>query len=129
MKIYLIHATAYPDYEAQLYEPFITSKLISKHTVIFPHLTNKKPVNSKEIVATADLIIAEVSCPSIGLGIELGWAEYSKRKIICLLKEGARCSAAVEMVCSDFIHYSDREDMIKQIQFWFDKNDNFDAQA
>jgi nucleoside 2-deoxyribosyltransferase len=52
----------------------------------------------KEWVREADLIIAEVTIPSLGVGIELGWAEEWDKKVICLYREqeGRRLSALVD---------------------------------
>lgn len=50
-----------------------------------------------EWVREADVIVAEVSTPSLGVGYELGQAEAMKKKIICLYREqeGKRLSAMV----------------------------------
>src|SRR3989338_5711329 len=48
-------------------------------------------------VKEADVIVAEVSTPSLGVGYELRLSEYLNKKIICLFeeKEGKRVSAMV----------------------------------
>lgn len=61
-------------------------------------------MTSKEIfdrdmawVREADVIVAEVSTPSLGVGYELGQAEAMGKKIVCLFRpqEGKRLSAMV----------------------------------
>lgn len=39
---------------------------------------------TKDIIKTCDLMIAEVSLPATGLGIELGWAKAFKVPILCM---------------------------------------------
>lgn len=50
-----------------------------------------------EWVREADVIVAEVSTPSLGVGYELGQAESMGKKIVCLYREqeGKRLSAMV----------------------------------
>ncbi|MDE1761576.1 MAG: nucleoside 2-deoxyribosyltransferase [Candidatus Micrarchaeota archaeon] len=46
----------------------------------------------------ADLFIAEVSSPSIGVGYEIAWAEANGKKVLCLYRpqKGKRLSAMVK---------------------------------
>lgn len=46
-------------------------------------------------IKQADIIIAEVSTPSLGVGYELGISEYLNKKVICLFRpeEGKKLSA------------------------------------
>jgi len=46
--------------------------LFKNHEIILPH--DKRNLISKDIIKKCNLFIAEVSFPSTGLGIELGWA-------------------------------------------------------
>jgi nucleoside 2-deoxyribosyltransferase len=50
-----------------------------------------------EWVREADIIVAEVSTPSLGVGYELGQAEAMGKKVLCLYREqeGKRLSAMV----------------------------------
>lgn len=48
----------------------------------------------REMVEGADLIIAEASYPSTGLGIELQIAEYKKIPVILLFKRQVECKAS-----------------------------------
>ena len=52
----------------------------------------------KDWVREADVIVAEVTTPSLGVGMELGWAEEWGKKVICLYREqeGRRLSALVD---------------------------------
>ncbi len=48
-----------------------------------------------EFLTEADVIIAEVSTPSLGVGYEIGWTESRGKKILCIYRpsEGKRLSA------------------------------------
>ena len=85
MKIYIGHSNDF-DFKEELYNPIINSKLNDKIDFIFPHLTSKT-FNSIDIIEKADLFIAEVSRPSLGLGIEIGRAEMNNKKILCIYNE------------------------------------------
>ncbi len=71
MKIYIGHSREY-NYLEDLYMPLKTSLLFKNHEIILPH--DKRNLISKDIIKKCNLFIAEVSFPSTGLGIELGWA-------------------------------------------------------
>lgn len=100
MKLYLTHSTSY-DFKTELYEPIMASELYKLHQITLPHLT-KEFINSKEVIAKADLILAEVSYPSTGQGIELGWAENFGKNVICFYKAGSKYSGALKVVSSIF---------------------------
>jgi len=115
MKIYLIHSSAYPNFEQELYEPFKKSELNKEHQFIFPHENKAETVNSKVIISNCDLVLAEVSFPSTGAGIELGWADMFNRKIICLHKDNVIPSDAIRFVAQHLVSYGDSESMIREI--------------
>ncbi len=88
MKIYIVHSNSF-DYKNNLYIPIRNSKLNLKHDIIFPHETNEF-INSTKTIQNADLIIDEVSYPSTGMGIELGYAESLNKKIACIYKKNSK---------------------------------------
>ena len=61
-------------------------------------------------------MLAEVSKPSTGLGIEMGWANSYNVPIICLYKWGASVSESVKHVMYDKIEYSTKEELVEGIQ-------------
>lgn len=73
MKIYVAHSSGY-DYQNELYSPIRNSTLNTKHQITLPHENSIEQFNSKEFLKKCNLVIADVSYPSTGLGIELGWA-------------------------------------------------------
>lgn len=114
MKIYCAHATSF-DYKQEFYEPIKNSELWNKNNFILPHDSSALPIHSKEIIQTCDLFIAEVSYPSTGLGIELGWANIFNRKILCVAKENAKVSSAINFICADILLYSDHASLIEKL--------------
>lgn len=114
MKIYFPHGKQL-DYK-EFYSAIRTSPLFSKHTCIFPYEKNAIPENSKDIIQNADLIIAEVSFPATGLGIELGWANDLKKRIVCVYKKESHISGSLKYISDEFISYNDFPDLIKKIK-------------
>ena len=98
MKIYISHSSEYD---------------------FLPH--EAKTVNTKDIISKYDLVIAEISLPSTGQGIELGWADYTKTPILCMYEEGAKISSSLKYITNEFIEYESVEDMIKKIRNFIKK--------
>ena len=113
MKIYISHSNKY-DYIKKIYNPIKNSELIKSNTFFLPH-ENKQKVNTKNIISDCDLLIAEVSLPATGQGIELGWADYAKTPILCIYEKGAKISSSLKFITSHFIEYEDTNDMINKI--------------
>lgn len=117
MKIYISHSTGF-DYKKNLYTPL--KKFIPASRLILPHEKSHKPTFTKDIIAKKEcsFILAEVSYPSTGQGIELGWASLVDTPIICIYKEKSKISSSLELITSRFIPYkkiSDLEDELEQI--------------
>jgi hypothetical protein len=117
MKIYIGHSSAF-DYKRLLYFPLQSSALWQQHSFMLPHEHSSDPADSKTVISNADLVIAEVSYPSTGLGIELGWAHNANRKILCLHQQNTKPSSSLSIICDQFIHYSDSDDLINQLTQW-----------
>ncbi|MCR4427755.1 MAG: nucleoside 2-deoxyribosyltransferase [Caldiserica bacterium] len=47
-------------------------------------------------IESSDVLIAEVSIPSTGIGYEIGYALSLKKKVLCLAREGVKVSAMIE---------------------------------
>ena len=60
-------------------------------------------------------MIAEVSYPATGLGIELGWADMHKCPIVCIYRSGQKTSGSLKVVTDKFIEYTDKQDMLEKI--------------
>ena len=114
MKIYIGHLRNF-DFLEELYKPIMNSRLYEKHEFIFPHLTNER-FNSKEVIEQSDLFIAEVSRPSLGLGIEIGRAEMKNKKILCIYNEKYKKPSSLKYVNVDIFAYKDKEDMVCKLE-------------
>lgn len=113
MKIYVTHATGY-EFERELYQPLIEGLAVG-YELFLPHRDDAKGVKSKEIIAGSDVVLAEVSRPSTGQGIELGWADDSGVPIVCFYRSGSAPSGALRFVARSMFEYCDQSDMINQL--------------
>ena len=118
MNIYISHSSNF-DYINKLYNPIKNSNLTGSNDFFFPHDNNS--INTKEVISHCDLIIAEVSMPSTGQGIELGWANYANIPILCIYEKGVTISSALKYVTDSFIEYENIEDMINKISVFLNK--------
>lgn len=114
MKIYVTHSSDF-DFKKELYEPLRSSVLNTEHEIILPHETDEF-INSKEVINEVDLVLAEVSYPSTGQGIELGWAENAGTKVVCMFRKDHKYSGSLKVVSDIFIGYEDEKDLIEKIK-------------
>lgn len=113
MKIYVGHSSSI-DFREELYEPLKSSDLFEEHELVFPHEDSGELFDSKNFLKDeADLMVAEVSEASTGLGIELGWADRFEVPIICICRESADPSGALKAVTDDLNFYADSQELIK----------------
>ena len=122
MKIYMGHSRHW-DYEKKLYKPILDSDLSKEHEIILPHI-NEKSIDTKNIIENSDLFIAEVSVPSLGLGIEIGRAEQIGKKILCIYNNEYNLSKSLKFVKTDIIEYEDEKDMVKKLKEYIQKINN-----
>ncbi|MCB9989054.1 MAG: hypothetical protein H6868_06950 [Rhodospirillales bacterium] len=108
MKIHVGHSTVF-DFEKELYEPLKRSALSQAHDFHFPHDGNRAPENTKEIIKNSDLLLAEVSYPSTGLGIELGWADVFAVPVIAFYRFDKTPSQAIHIITNKVYRYSDND--------------------
>lgn len=115
MKIYVAHSSNF-DFKTELYAPLRNSDLNKKHEITLPHEDSSEQFDSKNYFKDCDLVIAEVTYPSTGMGIELGWADYNNVKVICIYKYDAKVSGALKAITNDFIEYYDSVDLVNKLQ-------------
>lgn len=115
MKIFLAHASAFP-FEEKLYAPLRASALSREHTFLFPEEQKYGGIwNTKEEIAKSDVLVVDVSVPSTGAGIEMGWAETFNVPIIAIHEKGSTPSATVSYVTTTVIVYDDSDDLISKL--------------
>ncbi len=120
MRLYLTHSTSF-DYQNELYEP-LKQSVVLKHSVFFPHDNGNAAKKSKDIIPQSDYVLAEVSHPSTGQGIELGWADAAGVPIVCFHRAGSRVSGSLRFISQTFIEYSSTADMTEKLTSWLDSN-------
>ncbi len=113
MRIYVGHSKDI-NYQEELYKPIKEYEKSNNHTFILPHDNNNHINYGREFYGSFDLLIAEVSMPATGLGIELGWAYDSKVPIYCIYKKGNRISNSLKAVTDKFFEYETTDDL-KQV--------------
>lgn len=105
MKIYVSHSTAF-DYQYELYNPIREFTKNATHEFYLPHEKSHLPHDTKSVIKNSDLILAEVSFPSTGQGIELGWANIFEIPIIGIYKTSQIASSSLEIILTQQHKYS-----------------------
>lgn len=113
MKIYISHSTGF-DYTKDLYDP-IRQAFGNTYDIYFPHEA-VAVTDSKDIIKNTDIVLAEVSYPSIGQGIELGWADDNHIPIICCYHSGTSISSALTVLKPTMIEYNSVDEMVEKIR-------------
>jgi nucleoside 2-deoxyribosyltransferase len=97
------------EYDGSVLSRKIIKHLQSKHLVLTEHLANEEIIGRGELnlkdkeihdrdmnwIKEADVIIAEVSNPSLGVGYELGRAVEMGKRILCLYRQQNRPLSAM----------------------------------
>lgn len=117
MILYFGHSTNY-NYKAYLYDPIKASDLYRNHNIIFPHLNDEFADTKLIFKKGCDMFIAEVSLPSIGLGMELGWADCFKVPILCIYRYKSKLSSSLTAITSNFVGYDNSIDMVYKIEYF-----------
>lgn len=115
MRIYIAHAGSF-DYQKKLYEPIRRSPLFQQHEFIFPHAETTDGKHSKDVIESCDLVLAEVSEPSLGEGIELGWANAAGIQIVCVHETDAEPSSSIHHVSGAIHTYTNAEELLRHIE-------------
>lgn len=115
MRIYVAHPTSI-NYENTIYEPLRSDSFFAQHELILPHEASNNIHSSREDYKNIDLVIAECSRPSTGMGIELGWFYDENEPIFCFYRAGTRPSSAINIVAKTMTEYSTTEDFVNKVK-------------
>ena len=115
MRIYIAHSREF-NFKNELYIPMRTDEELKKYEVILPHEISDFSSNTRDFYKDVDLIIAECSYPSTGLGIELGWAFDDNIPIYCIYKKGIKVSGSIYAITQNIFEYKDINEMLKIIE-------------
>ena len=110
-RIYVSHASGF-DFKKELYEPL---GAISGVEFIFPH-ASAKAINSKDAIKHADGLLAEVSMPSHGVGIEIGWAEMLGKPLIFAHRDEVKVSGALTFLKATVLSYASSAELTTKTQ-------------
>jgi len=114
-KIYVTHSTAF-NYQQELYQPIRQCDFLQQYEFILPHEFNEQPFNSKDAINSCDLVVAEVSYPSTGQGIELGWANMLQKPVVCIYQRDKQISSSLKIITEVFEPYVTTEEMLRVIK-------------
>ena len=71
-------------------------------------------------IKECDMLVAEVSTPSLGVGYEISFAQSLGKKIICIYNENINVSAMIRgNNYIEFISYKDTSDLINKLESKF----------
>jgi len=113
MRIYIAHPTSI-DYKHDIYRLFKNDSWFARHELVLPHEPSTTIHNSREDYKKIDLVIAECSQPSTGMGIELGWFYDENKPIFCFYRLGTKPSSAINVVAKAKVEYRDAEDFVNK---------------
>ncbi len=88
------------------------AQLQSNVKITFPHEEQSEVQMTKDLISEADLVLVEVSIPSTGSGIELGWANAAGKKVIAFHQGGSDPSPAVQFVTEEINTYVTQEHIL-----------------
>lgn len=114
MRIFVPHSSNF-DFRNELYIPIRNSHLNSIHEFLLPQEKGREVI-TQSIIKSCDLVLAEVSYPSTGQGIELGWASSFETPIICIYRADRKYSSALHYVTDRFVSYTDKTDLIPKVE-------------
>ena len=114
LNIYISHSSKM-DYINELYEPLLNSSIALNNNLILPHSKEYEKINTKQIIMEADILVAEVSYPGTGIGLELGRAECNNVPIICFIKKGIKCNSSVSRNFK-VMEYENASDMVERLE-------------
>ena len=84
--------------------------------LVYPHNEEGDVQLTKDSISSCDLVIVEVSIPSTGSGIELGWANASGKPILAFHQGGSEPSPAIKFVTQDLKVYVTEEHIIEALR-------------
>ena len=114
MKIYIAHSRDF-DYVNDLYLPIKNSEFFKEHEFILPH-DGDNYKHDRDFYTKIDLVIAEVSYPSTGLGIELGFLYDDNKSMYCIHRSDKKISSSISVVASNINVYSNLDEMTEIVK-------------
>lgn len=114
-RIYVAHSKDI-DYLNDLYAPLKNADFLSDYELLLPHELSDISYNTRGFYERIDLMIAEVSKPATGLGIELGWAFDDQKPVYCIYRAGSKVSSSVRSITDKIYEYQDVDEMLEIVR-------------
>lgn len=114
MKIFVAHSSNF-DFRSKLYIPVRESALNTEHEVILPQEADIEEI-TRDMIQKCDVLVSEVSAPSLGAGIEMGWADAFGIPVIAMSEMGAKVSFSIDNVTTKRFEYESPDDMLEKLQ-------------
>jgi nucleoside 2-deoxyribosyltransferase len=113
--VYIAHSRSF-DYKNELYKPIREDSDLCAYSIHLPHELENSNTNPRSFYKNMDVVIAECSYPSTGMGMELGWAYDDGKPIYCIHKKGSKVTESLKSVTTEFHEYEGKEDMVQLIK-------------
>lgn len=117
MKVYVGHQNVTNE---SLHNLILNSEVLKKHQFIF----GENVADEKDWLKKCEVMIADVSYPTIPLGIEMGWADNYKINIVCVCVKGTAISSHLTRMCKEFLIYTEIEDLVEKLEWLFETQYN-----
>ncbi|AJD93485.1 hypothetical protein JMA_41680 (plasmid) [Jeotgalibacillus malaysiensis] len=117
MNIYVGHSKQM-NYKEELYP--VLKKIGDEMGVrfILPHDESLELYPSKEVLPTCDYMLADISLPALGLGIEIGWANMMDIPVFFIHKSDSELSHSVKAVSQNIRQYDSIDDLESVVREW-----------
>ncbi len=113
MKIFVAHSSSF-DFKNKLYAPLRNSTLNAEHEILLPQEGTIEEI-TRDMIGTCDAVVAEVSAPSLGAGIEIGWADAAGVPVIAIYEKDSHPSFSIDNAVSDRFEYQNASDMLGKL--------------
>lgn len=113
MKVFVAHASSF-NFKDKLYVPLRASVLNAEHDILLPQEKEIEEI-TREHIKHCDVLVADVSAPSLGAGIEMGWADAFGVPVIAMAEKGSHVSFSIDNVVSERFEYESPEDMVAKL--------------
>ena len=113
MKLFLAHSSNF-DFRNKLYAPLRCSALNSQHEILLPQESEKEEI-TRDMIKSCDAVVADVSAPSLGAGIEMGWADAFGVPVVIMSEKGSKVSFSVDNVAAKRFEYENPADMLEKL--------------
>lgn len=105
LKVYFIHSTKI-DYNNLIYLPVLRSKELAHHRLLFAQNEENKDKYYKDLIASADVLVVELTSPDIGFNMELKEAVATKKPILALAQKSIGYDSKYQKLLKNVIGYS-----------------------